>query len=119
MSSTAASFSTFDYVIFGLMLTISAGIGVFYGFFQRSKKQTSKELLVANGQMGLFPSALSLLASFMSGITILGNPAESYNYGTMFMWSGENSKRKKKHLLNQSSIRTQQLMSFLKEWPIH
>jgi Na+/proline symporter len=22
------------------------------------------------------------------GITILGNPAESYNYGTMFLWAG-------------------------------
>ena len=31
---------------------------------------------------------MSLLASFMSGITILGNPAESYNYGTMFVWAG-------------------------------
>lgn len=31
---------------------------------------------------------MSLLASFMSGITILGNPAESYNYGTMFLWCG-------------------------------
>jgi Na+/proline symporter len=90
MSNTNENtFSAFDYVLFGLMLSISAGIGVFYGCFRRNKQQTSKELLVANGQMGVFPAALSLLASFMSGITILGNPAESYNYGTMFMWSGK------------------------------
>jgi sodium-coupled monocarboxylate transporter 8/12 len=31
---------------------------------------------------------MSLLAGFMSGITILGNPSEVYNYGTMFWWSG-------------------------------
>ena len=36
----------------------------------------------------VFPTAMSLLASFMSGITILGNPSEVYNYGTMFWWSG-------------------------------
>jgi sodium-coupled monocarboxylate transporter 8/12 len=24
----------------------------------------------------------------MSGVTILGNPAEVYNYGTMFWWIG-------------------------------
>lgn len=44
--------------------------------------------LVANRQMTVFPTAMSLLASFMSGITILGNPAESYNYGTLFVWAG-------------------------------
>lgn len=79
-------FSAVDYVIFGLMLLISAGIGIFYGCFGK-KATTSKELLVANRQMTLFPTAMSLLASFMSGITILGNPAESYNYGTMFWWT--------------------------------
>lgn len=80
-------FSALDYVIFGLLLAISAAIGVFYGCFGK-KPSTSKELLVANRQMTLFPTAMSLLASFMSGITILGNPAESYQYGTIYWWAG-------------------------------
>lgn len=84
---TAGAFSVLDYIIFALMLAISAGIGIFYGCFG-SKNSTAKEVLVANRQMGVFPTAMSLLASFMSGITILGNPAETYNYGTMFWWSG-------------------------------
>lgn len=81
------SFLPFDYVIFALLLSVSACIGVFYGCFGK-KQTTSKELLVGNRQMGLIPSSMSLLASFMSGITILGNPSEVYNYGTMFWWSG-------------------------------
>lgn len=81
------NFSALDYVIFGLLLLISASIGVFFGFFGK-KATSSKELLVADRKMGLFPTAMSLLASFMSGITILGNPSESYNYGTMFWWAG-------------------------------
>lgn len=80
-------FLAVDYVIFGLLLAISAAIGVFYGCFGK-KPATSKELLVANRQMTLFPTAMSLLASFMSGITILGNPAESYQYGTLYLWAG-------------------------------
>jgi sodium-coupled monocarboxylate transporter 8/12 len=45
-----AGFAAFDYVIFALMLAVSAGIGIFYGCFG-SKNQTSKEILVANRQM--------------------------------------------------------------------
>lgn len=82
------SFSVVDYVIFGLMLAISMAIGLFYGCKNRKKPQSSKELLVAGGKMGVFPSSLSLLASFMSGVTILGNPAESYSYGFIYIWIG-------------------------------
>ena len=83
-------FAAVDYVIFALLLGVSASIGIFFGFI-RKKQNTSKELLLGNRSMGVFPSSLSLLASFMSGITILGNPAEVYNYGTMFWWSGKKS----------------------------
>ena len=82
------SFTGFDYVLFVLMLLLSAGIGIFFGFFKKTKNQTAKDILVANRQMGTLPASLSLLASFMSGITILGNPSETYNYGLMFMWTG-------------------------------
>jgi sodium-coupled monocarboxylate transporter 8/12 len=62
------------------------GIGIFFACRGR-KQKTSSELLLANREMGLFPTSMSLLASFMSGITILGNPAEVYNYGTCFWWA--------------------------------
>ena len=46
------TFSVVDYVIFALLLFISASIGIFYGCF--GKKQTSsKELLLGNRQMGV------------------------------------------------------------------
>lgn len=87
MANETNNFSALDYVIFSLLLVVSASIGVFYGCFGK-KPSTAKELLVANRQMSLFPTAMSLLASFMSGITILGNPAETYQYGTMYFWAG-------------------------------
>lgn len=43
---------------------------------------------MAGGNMNPFPVALSLLASFMSAITLLGTPAEMYNYTTMYYWIG-------------------------------
>ena len=36
--------------------------------------------------MSGWPVALSLTASFMSAITVLGTPAEVYVYGIMFWW---------------------------------
>lgn len=36
--------------------------------------------------MGVFPVSMSLLASFMSAITLLGTPAEIYTYGTLYCW---------------------------------
>ena len=41
-----------------------------------------QEYLFADGDMPLFPVAFSLMASFISSITLLGYPAEVYQYGT-------------------------------------
>ena len=48
------------------------------------KQKTTGEFLMADRQMSWFPVALSLLASFMSAITLLGTPAEVYVYGTQY-----------------------------------
>lgn len=63
--------SIWDYLVFSLVLAISAGIGIFYGFF-KGRNKTTAEFLMANRQMGVLPITLSLLASFMSAITLLG-----------------------------------------------
>ncbi|XP_072048595.1 sodium-coupled monocarboxylate transporter 1-like [Amphiura filiformis] len=78
-------FSGWDYAVFALMLSISAGIGIFHAFFG-GKQKTTKEYLVANRSMGAIPVGMSLVASFMSAITVLGAPAEVYLYGTMYWW---------------------------------
>lgn len=83
VSNQDRNFTVVDYVIFGMMLMVSIGIGLFHGCFGK-RQNTARELLIANRQMGLFPASMSLLASFMSGLTILGNPSEIYYYGYAF-----------------------------------
>lgn len=78
-------FGVWDYVLFVLTLVISAGIGVFYAIVDR-KKNTPKDFLLGGRNMSVFPVALSLMVTFMSALTLLGNPAEIYNYHTMFWW---------------------------------
>ncbi|XP_055876018.1 sodium-coupled monocarboxylate transporter 2-like [Biomphalaria glabrata] len=80
-------FSWLDYVIFAGILLVSAGIGLYHAIKDRKNKSLDNFLL-AGRNMNPFPVALSLLASFMSAITLLGTPAEMYNYSTMYLWIG-------------------------------
>lgn len=81
------TFQTVDYVLFGLTLAVSASIGFYYAWVDR-RKQNTKDFLMAGGNMNSIPVALSLLASFMSAITLLGTPGEMYNYTTMYWYIG-------------------------------
>ncbi|NXJ78717.1 SC5A8 protein, partial [Trogon melanurus] len=75
-------FTAWDYVVFSAMLLISAGIGVYYAY--RGEGKTSEDFLMAGRRMSALPVALSLSASFMSAVTVLGTPAEIYRFGAIF-----------------------------------
>ncbi|XP_042547263.1 sodium-coupled monocarboxylate transporter 2 [Dipodomys spectabilis] len=79
------SFSVWDYVVFAALFVISSGIGVFFAIKER-KKATSGEFLVGGRQMSFGPVALSLTASFMSAVTVLGSPADVYRFGASFIF---------------------------------
>lgn len=93
----------YDYIILSILLLISASIGVYYRFSggrQRTTKVNfnyfcklhqllsifvSQEYLLADRNMSFIPVAFSLMASFMSSITLLGVSSENYLYGTQFV----------------------------------
>ncbi|GFQ79989.1 sodium-coupled monocarboxylate transporter 2 [Trichonephila clavata] len=66
------------------MLLFSAGIGVWYAIKDRKKTDT-QEFLMGGRSLSVFPVAMSVLASFMSAITLLGTPAEVYRFGTQYI----------------------------------
>jgi len=76
-------FSALDYVVFAIVLAIASVIGLFYGCTGNKQSSTS-EFLLAGRSMSVLPVALSLLASFMSAILLLGTPAEIVVYGTQY-----------------------------------
>jgi len=85
ISDESRNFHVIDYVIFGLVLMVSLSIG-FYHAFTGGKQRTTKEYLLANRQLKTVPVTLSILVSFVSGIIVLGTPAEMYTRGTqLFM----------------------------------
>ncbi|XP_009892716.1 PREDICTED: sodium-coupled monocarboxylate transporter 1 [Charadrius vociferus] len=78
-----AGFTVWDYVVFAAMLLVSAIIGIYYAFAGGGQK-TPKDFLMGGRSMSALPVALSLTASFMSAVTVLGTPAEIYRYGAIF-----------------------------------
>ncbi|XP_059152872.1 sodium-coupled monocarboxylate transporter 1-like isoform X3 [Physella acuta] len=79
------SFGIADYIVFSLTLLISTGIGIGFAIADR-KKNTTDEFLLGGKKMNVFPVAMSLMVTFMSAMTLLGNPVEMYKYNTMFWW---------------------------------
>uniref|UniRef100_A0A182LRU4 Sodium/solute symporter n=1 Tax=Anopheles culicifacies TaxID=139723 RepID=A0A182LRU4_9DIPT len=85
-----------DYVVFVLMLLICIVIGVFFGYqdhqkHKRRRKQARRDsealdYLVGGRKMQIFPVSVSLVASWISGISLLGTSTEIYVYGTQYCY---------------------------------
>ncbi|XP_064609647.1 sodium-dependent multivitamin transporter-like [Liolophura sinensis] len=78
-----ASFTPVDYIIFGLTVAISSGVGIYFAI-SGGRQKTTAEYLVGNRNLHVVPVALSLIVSFESSILMLGYPAEIYAHGTQF-----------------------------------
>uniref|UniRef100_A0A1I8PQL8 Sodium-dependent multivitamin transporter n=1 Tax=Stomoxys calcitrans TaxID=35570 RepID=A0A1I8PQL8_STOCA len=79
-----AQLGAWDYTILAIVLLVSAAIGVYYRL-TGGKQKTTREYLLADRSMPILPVAFSLMASFMSAITLLGVSAENYQFGTQFV----------------------------------
>ncbi|KAM9673008.1 sodium-coupled monocarboxylate transporter 1 [Trichechus inunguis] len=77
------TFVVWDYLVFAAMLLVSAVIGIYYAF-AGGGQQTSQDFLMGGRGMTAVPVALSLTASFMSAVTILGTPSEVYRFGAIY-----------------------------------
>lgn len=73
-----------DFIIIILSLGISTTIGIYYGFFNKS--ETSEEYMMGSRRMKAIPIAISLMASQVSPLAIIGFPAEIYMYGVTFIF---------------------------------
>ncbi|ALC38209.1 CG8451 [Drosophila busckii] len=100
-------FGVTDYIVFLGMILLSTGTGIYFGCLKKDKKsleeveptlpttgtETRKhdfgskkmsEYLLGSRNLKVFPVAMSLIASYISGVTILGTTSEIYNYGTQY-----------------------------------
>lgn len=92
--------SSLDYLVFGVSLLVSLAIGLYYSCSkpnQAMKKvsadindelncQKTDDYLLGSRQMGVLPVSFSLMASFMSAITLIGVPSEIYSFSIQFVF---------------------------------
>ncbi|XP_037558045.1 sodium-coupled monocarboxylate transporter 1-like [Dermacentor silvarum] len=83
---SAAQFAVLDYVVLIGFLVLSAGIGVFFAWRDRRSK-SNKHFLTGNRELSWLPVSMSMMASFLSSIAILGLPSEVFLRGST-IWTG-------------------------------
>uniref|UniRef100_A0A146KPI9 Sodium-coupled monocarboxylate transporter 1 n=2 Tax=Lygus hesperus TaxID=30085 RepID=A0A146KPI9_LYGHE len=81
---TQMDFNWFEYSVFWGMIAGSAAIGIYFGYCKKADN-TVAEYMLGGKKMPVVPVALSLIAGFVSGITLLGYPAEVYLFGTQMI----------------------------------
>ncbi|XP_006509600.1 sodium/iodide cotransporter isoform X1 [Mus musculus] len=80
-----ATFGPWDYGVFATMLLVSTGIGLWVGL-ARGGQRSADDFFTGGRQLAAVPVGLSLAASFMSAVQVLGVPAEAARYGLKFLW---------------------------------
>ena len=77
-----------DYVFFSLTLLGTLAIGVYHAIAAaraaRDRPTTTADYLVGGRRLGVLPVSVSLMASFVSAILMLGFPAEVYVSGGIY-----------------------------------
>lgn len=84
MATDQQFFSTLDYSIFILLLLFSALIGLYYGFISKRRQNNTTEYLLAGKSMSILPVSMSLIASHVSGSSLIGTPSEIYMFGSQY-----------------------------------
>ncbi|XP_016995382.2 sodium-coupled monocarboxylate transporter 1 [Drosophila takahashii] len=103
-------FGTVDYIVLMGMTVLSTGTGLYFGSVRKYQKNLEEvkvsqpaipldnrrtknvgsekidEYLMGSRNMKVVPVAISLIGSFVSGVTIIGMPSEIYHYGTQYFF---------------------------------
>lgn len=79
-------FSIADYAVFVAMLAISLAVGLYQALKKTSRQNNVDDFFMGGRSMSAVPVGLSLCASFMSAVQVLGVPSEAYRYGLKFIY---------------------------------
>ena len=88
MSQSIADFHIADYIVFALFLVVSLVIGLYHAchcITGKGRLKTVNDFLVADRRLSTLPVAISMFVSLVSGVLVLGHPAEVYTRGVQFL----------------------------------
>ncbi|KAK2908000.1 hypothetical protein Q8A73_009073 [Channa argus] len=84
--SPTSGFTLADYAVFAGMLFISMAIGLFQALKKKQSNTTADDFFTGGRSLPAVPVGLSLCASFMSAVQVLGVPGEVYRHGFKFLY---------------------------------
>ena len=73
-----------DYAVFGALLLVSLGVGIFFAI--KEQNQSADSYLLNNEHMNPYAAGLSIFVSMLSALTIIALPVEVYLYGNAMVW---------------------------------
>ncbi|CAN8001805.1 unnamed protein product [Ixodes hexagonus] len=77
-----------EYAAFGLLMAANLGIGLYFSFVKRARiAATPDEVFLGSRSLKMLPLAVSVLASMISAIGVIGFSAHYYAYGFHYSWS--------------------------------
>ncbi|XP_066992320.2 sodium-coupled monocarboxylate transporter 2 [Anabrus simplex] len=85
LATGSIHFGWLDYTVFALMLVVSVVVGTWFGVCGKKDNIAAVDYLMGGKSMNIFPVGVSLAASHISGITLMGAPADLYMYGIHYM----------------------------------
>ncbi|XP_077489023.1 sodium-coupled monocarboxylate transporter 1-like [Amblyomma americanum] len=79
--------SVVEYVVFGTLMTLNFGLGLYFVRRKANSPQTTKEVFLGSRTLRAFPLAASIAASLISSTTMVGLAGHFYAYGFHFIWT--------------------------------
>lgn len=65
----------------GITKQVNSNISVLIGLYFANKNKTMEDYMLGGRSQSLLPVSVSMMTSFISGLTIVGNPSEFFYYG--------------------------------------
>lgn len=76
-----------EYIVFGFLMTANLGIGLYFALYRRGRHTDTDETFLGSRSLGVLPLSLSILASMVTAIGIVGFTAHFYVYGMHLLWA--------------------------------
>uniref|UniRef100_A0A6B0VCX3 Putative na+iodide/myo-inositol/multivitamin symporter n=1 Tax=Ixodes ricinus TaxID=34613 RepID=A0A6B0VCX3_IXORI len=76
-----------EYAVFGILMGANLAVGLYFALNRRSRRMNSDEAFLGSRTLGIVPLSLSILATLVSAIGVVGFTAHFYTYGLHWLWS--------------------------------
>ncbi|CAN8019400.1 unnamed protein product [Ixodes persulcatus] len=75
-----------EYIIFTVLVISNIALGLYFSFAKKHRDGTTDEMFLGERNIPTFALAVSVLATMMSAIGVIGFTAHFYAYGIHILW---------------------------------